>query len=260
MHHPSACIDCVRFTRCYNTQTALARICVVLCWMEIPVCPRGPDSALASHIRIHGWCWDDEVLVNVVGTLAAEDISDPVDLHGVDMSDVSGTEEWPPGVKDFLAKLCQVLSVIAPLRNKMCYAWQAAPHVNRKRDETCMTVLQAPCAKAARTCSRLEHVAGLDKAQVTLLNLDGVRPLEALELLERNLPSDEGAREHWKSCARIAAVMGSCPRSLASFKSGLKHWIKFIEVIYGKDHAHVHALPPKLEDILVWSNTFRCTL
>ena len=42
--------------------------------VQVPVCPLGRDSALAQHLRISGWIWDDESLVTVVNQLAREDV------------------------------------------------------------------------------------------------------------------------------------------------------------------------------------------
>ena len=119
-------------------------------------------------------------------------------------------------------------------------------------------VLRQPSMEdGSRKRSRLEHASTLCLAQTTLINVTGTKPLAALELLDRNLPKDAEARDHWRSCARIAAVMGSCPGSLASFKSGLKHWIKYIEVFYGREKVDQMAFPPRLDDVLAWSNTFK---
>ena len=104
---------------------------------------------------------------------------------------------------------------------------------------------------------RLEQVSELYNAQTLLLNITKARPRVALEMLERNLPCDAVAREQWRASARVAAVLGSCPRSVASFRSGMKHWIRFVEIIHGKENAEESAFPPRLGDVLAWSNTFR---
>ena len=39
------------------------------------------------------------------------------------------------------------------------------------------------------------------------------------------------------------------------FTTGLRHWISFIETAYGDVG---RAFPPKVEDVLIWSNLFRC--
>lgn len=114
-----------------------------------------------------------------------------------------------------------------------------------------------PKAKGQKTSTRLRVLNEIQQANTTLLNLRGIRPLEALEMLDRNLPRDIKARERWRDEARVAAVMGSCPRSMPSFRSGMRHWIRFIEIMYGEEHMVENALPPKMDDVLAWSNTFR---
>ncbi len=106
--------------------------------------------------------------------------------------------------------------------------------------------------------SRVEQVSKLHEAQTTLLNVANARPLQAIAMLEQNLPDDEVARDRWRSRARIAAVMGSCPRSLPCFKSGVKHWMRFIVAVYkDEEQAAAAMFPPRLTDVLAWSNLFR---
>ncbi len=81
---------------------------VVVLVMEVPICPPGPCSGLARHLRIHGWSWDEQLLMSIVGQLAAEDIRDSNDLRGVMLADIDGSDDWPPDVKEFIEKLCQV--------------------------------------------------------------------------------------------------------------------------------------------------------
>ena len=70
------------------------------------------------------------------------------------------------------------------------------------------------------------------------------------------LASDKEKTE-WRHEARIAAILGSCPKTLQSTRSGLNHWIKFIKATYGAAEADSKILPPKLGDVIAWSNTFR---
>ena len=136
-------------------------------------------------------------------------------------------------------------------------ACQERPAARRSEEASRITVRSPPRAVAGQRWPRLEQVAALCNAHTTLLNVANARPLEALVILERNLPKNAEAREQWKASARIAAVMGSCPRSLGSFKSGLKHWIRFVEIIHGTERAAEATFPPCLDDVLAWSNTFR---
>ena len=127
---------------------------------------------------------------------------------------------------------------------------------------------------------RLNEVQELEHVQTTLLHLRDVKPMGALQLLKDTLPCDEAGKAAWRSSARVAAVLGSCPRTLKSFMSGmcvcpcilacacfptrclvycsgLRHWVTFIDVTYGTRTAHEATFPPHLADVLAWSNTFR---
>ena len=97
-------------------------------------------------------------------------------------------------------------------------------------------------------------------AEPLIFDISGAKPLAALDLLEAHMPQDPVQRAAWRSKARVAAVMGSCPRSHASFKSGVKHWTRFIKITHGSDAVDLVAFPPRLEDVLAWSNTFRCAV
>ena len=80
----------------------------------------------------------------------------------------------------------------------------------------------APLA-AGRNMAKRPKIAqafGLAKVPTLLLSVQKASPLEALELLRRNLPRDQEGLATWRSNARVAAVLGSCPRSLQSFTSG----------------------------------------
>ena len=120
------------------------------------------------------------------------------------------------------------------------------------------------------------HVCGQTRI---VLDVKGVKPLEALKLLRSALADDPNVQEAWRSKARVAAVLGSCPRSLASLKSGawvarcwaagflvralragIRHWIQYIEVVHGTACAHLKAFPPNLDDVLGWSHAFRYVL
>ena len=72
------------------------------------------------------------------------------------------------------------------------------------------------------------------------------------------MPADRKGKEAWRQEARVAAILGSCPRTLKSTRSGLNHWIKFIELTYGADKVAGKILPPALGDVLAWSHTLRC--
>ncbi len=119
--------------------------------------------------------------------------------------------------------------------------------------------------------ARLAFVSTLD-AQGTVLDISGKGPLAAVQMLSQSMPRNEAERSNWRQKARIAAIIGSCPKTKQSFLSGprfaamgatsfpclalgLRHWISFIEVAYGDAR---RAFPPCVEDALIWSNMFRC--
>ena len=76
-------------------------------------------------------------------------------------------------------------------------------------------------------------------------------------MLEQQIGTTEQERAEWRKKARVSAVTGSCPRSLASVDSGVLHWMKYIAIVHGRSKVREAAFPPRLEDILGWSHTFR---
>ena len=54
---------------------------------------------------------------------------------------------------------------------------------------------------------------------------------------------------------QVAAILGSCPRTIESFRSGIRNWCKFADLALG---GASHAFPPTVDAILLWSHTFRC--
>ena len=113
-----------------------------------------------------------------------------------------------------------------------------------------------PCvsAQALRTNVALQLAA----EPTTVINVLNAKPMHALVRLREQVPDDAAARAEWRKRARTAAVVGSCPRSLHSLDSGIAHWLKYIAIAHGSINADKMAFPPSLEDVLGWSNTFRC--
>jgi hypothetical protein len=91
----------------------------------------------------------------------------------------------------------------------------------------------------------------------TILQVAESKPTDALALLEQQLGGSVEERARWRKKARVAAVTGSCPRSLASLDSGVKHWLKYISVVHGATKVSSVAFPPRMDDVLGWSHTFR---
>lgn len=125
--------------------------------------------------------------------------------------------------------------------------------------------------------TKLQEIAELQNRPSTILDIKGKRPVVALQDLEETLGNCPHKRAKWREEARVAAIMGSCPRSKESLASGVhphcvdmrtyvsikvclsgvRHWIRYIKIIYGENDAERQAFPPRLHDILTWSNTFR---
>lgn len=110
-----------------------------------------------------------------------------------------------------------------------------------------------------RSCIRPTTAASsLHEKPTLVLEIEGKKPLTALNILHKELGGSPTKQARWRDEARVAAVMGSCPRSKDSHASGVKHWIRYIGIVYGQREQERHAFPPKLHDVLGWSNTFQC--
>jgi len=59
--------------------------------------------------------------------------------------------------------------------------------------------------------------------------------------------------DEWLANARVAAVAGSCPRSRKEIASGVRAYTAFAVKL------RQLALPPSVDMLLAWSNTFRCS-
>ena len=82
-----------------------------------------------------------------------------------------------------------------------------------------------------------------------------LKPRTSIEHLSRQF--EEGFdRQDWIGRARIAALLGACPKSKASFKSGVRCYIAFAMQVLAKCREEV--LPPSVDDLLAWSMVFRC--
>ena len=83
----------------------------------------------------------------------------------------------------------------------------------------------------------------------------GLAPSAALKLLEQQMQLVGTNKRKWLAEARVSAVLGSCPHTLRSLKSGLNNYFKYCEIVLGSRGA---GLPPTLDLILGWSHTHRC--
>ena len=104
-----------------------------------------------------------------------------------------------------------------------------------------------------------ERLDELIKQPTEMLSIKGVKPLKALQMLRARLGTDPEAREKWLGEARVASILGSCPRSKDSFRSGVRHWLEFVEIAHGPELCGHYAFPPTMTDVLAWANLFRCS-
>ena len=68
----------------------------------------------------------------------------------------------------------------------------------------------------------LERVVAKSGAPSVVLDVAGATPLAALSRLRAAVPVDSVARDDWRKKARLASVLGSCPRSQSSLRSGVR--------------------------------------
>ena len=84
-------------------------------------------------------------------------------------------------------------------------------------------------------------------------SIKGLGPAKAAAELCKEFPNVDG-RMSWALTARIEAIVGSCPRSLNSAKSGMRAWFAFVREVLGKSG---DVFPPSLDDLLAWSRLFQ---
>ena len=113
-------------------------------------------------------------------------------------------------------------------------------------------------AKKLKVSHRPVEAAQCGSEPTVVLHVVGSKPMDALQQLKKDLGDDPLARSAWRDKARVAAIFGSCPRSRSCLKAGVRHWIEYVSVVHGKERVEAKAFPPMLDDILGWSNTFRC--
>ena len=58
----------------------------------------------------------------------------------------------------------------------------------------------------------------------------------------------------WTMIARNQAILGSCPRSIDSVKSGIRCWRDFATLVLQRKEANI--FPPTVDELLAWSATF----
>ena len=122
----------------------------------------------------------------------------------------------------------------------MCF--RLAPHPHRHRALQCVAGdVQIQAAESALRSSA--------KAVVDVAALGPRKAIEKLCGVVR--PSEKDA---WVEGARVQAIVGSCPASLTSARSGMRAWVAFARKFLRKSGV---LLPPALDELLAWSQLFR---
>ena len=117
----------------------------------------------------------------------------------------------------------------------------------------------------------------LDDAPKQVPEIKAAAPRESLQQLRAALRDKPEERRLWAQKAKIAAILGACPKSHKSMISGLRHWCEFVAVAYGDESKvsvacilclgsvfaflvilFMQAFPPRMDMVLAWSTTFRC--
>ena len=95
--------------------------------------------------------------------------------------------------------------------------------------------------------------ATVANARTPSLDVRSIGPARAVQRVVERFPTDAD-RKVWEVEARARAIVGSCPRSLESARSGMRCWISYYRRGLGKDG---NAFPPVLDDLLSFSGLFR---
>jgi len=136
----------------------------------------------------------------------------------------------------------------------MCIIPFATPYLWQVQNGAINTQLRPPVAQLVPPQKRRKAIEQQFVAvPLTIGEVGRAKPSESLQKL-REFVATEG-REAWNTKARVAAVMGSCPKSHKSFISGLSHWLEYVEIARGPT---AEAFPVNMSDVLGWSMTFRC--
>ena len=91
------------------------------------------------------------------------------------------------------------------------------------------------------------------KSQVSVGNARA-GPMRAIDTVACSIVS-ESERLRWIEDARVEAIIGSCRLSVKSVVSGIRCFFAFADRVLKKVGPK---LPPKVDELLAWSATFRC--
>lgn len=249
----------------------------------VPICPPGLTSAL----RARGFPGDEKQLDDTISWLGSLEVNTLTDFNGLESLRTSpGVENLSPGIIVFLENITKVClshnSILA-----FCFSGFASCCQAQRKPAYAPPVIFDVCeeegsqrSRSRSPCNVARPQPGLANAALELadtpqfmLDIAGCGPNAALNVLTMKLPREREERLAFRRQARIAAVLGSCPKTRASFRAGafpytrplfalvpsvsqgIRNWIAFIEAFHGGTGL---AFPAELDDILLWSHNFRC--
>jgi len=135
--------------------------------------------------------------------------------------------------------------------------------------------MRSCCAALLCVCSGLaKRARELATMPPVLLNVDGVKPMEAVRRLGIEFDKHPEKRQRFNDMARASAVMGNRPRARESFlsgvslrmfgtsaagsvyaRAGVNAYCAFSALLHGSEDA---GWPPTVDDLVCWSHTFAC--
>ena len=192
----------------------------------------------------------------IAEALAAESVSRPSALAGAKFKDF----QFLGADLDGGQKRC-IREAIALATREQVRTLRVAPRPHRAH--ACAQVaarVQRPGPARAQAAAVVSVDALLEvrvaEAQGARAPQCGGGPRAELRNLRRRLDSQGGpvSVAEWLSSARAAALLGACPRSIASFKSGVAAWFAFAREALA---LHGRELPPSADGLLAWSLLFR---
>ena len=196
--------------------------------------------SVREFLVARGCSFGDERFVVILEFLNNADVVCPEDFIGLQgIAKIPGVDVLTLGE---LGRLQDVVDKVS------------AEEQNNSLDHVCMkpeSVEPRMIAEPQTKWRRLEQQ--LVESKASDLDIASKGPRAAGVLLVANLKRGLD-RQEWVERARVAAIVGSCPRSHPSVISGLRFWAFFaIKVLNQRGDL----LPPSLEGLLAWSRLFR---
>jgi hypothetical protein len=112
-----------------------------------------------------------------------------------------------------------------------------------------------PVAAAGRQKSLAQQAKELGSQPLVLVDVTGVKPVVAMQRMKAQFLAHPSRRRKFEEMAKANAVMGNCPKSRSSFRSGVNAWCTFADTMYGDENV---GWPPSVDGIVQWSHFFGC--